>query len=141
MTVNLTNLNWLAIAVAAIAAFLLGGAWYTAMFGKLWVKLHGWSDAEVKAIQARRPPPVFFGTMIACYFIIAVAIAIVAGNIELPGAAAGAALGAVLWLLVTAVKLTDHIAAGTAMGVFFIDTAFHFIYLIGIPAMLAAWTS
>jgi hypothetical protein len=38
---SLHNLNWLAILVAAISAFALGGLWYSALFAKAWQKETG----------------------------------------------------------------------------------------------------
>lgn len=36
---DMTSINWLAILVAGISAFVLGGVWYSpALFGKAWMK-------------------------------------------------------------------------------------------------------
>jgi Protein of unknown function (DUF1761) len=44
---DLMHLNWLAIFLAALAMFLLGAVWYTALFGKRWQALLGFSDEYV----------------------------------------------------------------------------------------------
>ena len=67
MHLNLESVNWLAVLVAGIATFFLGAVWYMALFGKTWQRLHGYSDEKVKQMQAAKPPPVFFGTMIASF--------------------------------------------------------------------------
>ena len=36
MKLDLSGLNYWAVLAAAVATFMLGGAWYTALFGKLW---------------------------------------------------------------------------------------------------------
>ena len=37
-----SNANWLAIAVAAVAYFMVGGLWYSkALFGRAWVRTTG----------------------------------------------------------------------------------------------------
>ena len=42
MKIDLNTLNWLAIVVAAVSAFLLGYFWYSPMlFGKRWMKESG----------------------------------------------------------------------------------------------------
>src|SRR5690349_13094429 len=39
--------------VAALAAFMLGALWYSPMlFAKAWVAAHGYTEADVKAMQA-----------------------------------------------------------------------------------------
>jgi hypothetical protein len=51
-------INWLAVIAAAIASFVLGGAWYSpALFGNAWMKASGMT--EEKAKQANMP--VVFG--------------------------------------------------------------------------------
>ncbi|HNI11929.1 MAG TPA: DUF1761 family protein, partial [bacterium] len=39
------SLNWLAIIVASISAFVLGGIWYSPlMFGNAWMKVAGMTE-------------------------------------------------------------------------------------------------
>ncbi|HMY36376.1 MAG TPA: DUF1761 domain-containing protein, partial [bacterium] len=43
------SLNWLAIIVASISAFVLGGIWYSPlMFGNAWMKVAGMTEESVK---------------------------------------------------------------------------------------------
>lgn len=43
------NINWMAVAAAALANFLLGGLWYSpALFGKRWQKENNLSDEALK---------------------------------------------------------------------------------------------
>lgn len=43
----LSDLNWLAVIVAAVAFFALGGAWFVPkMFGDVWTKAIGWQPSE-----------------------------------------------------------------------------------------------
>jgi hypothetical protein len=42
--------NWIAVGVAGVSAFALGGVWYSpALFGKAWMKENNLSMEEVKA--------------------------------------------------------------------------------------------
>jgi hypothetical protein len=42
--------NWIAVAVAGVSAFVLGGVWYSpTLFGKAWMKENSFSEADVKA--------------------------------------------------------------------------------------------
>jgi uncharacterized protein DUF1761 len=41
------HVNWLAVLAAALASFVLGGLWYSALFAKPWQAAAGLSDAEV----------------------------------------------------------------------------------------------
>ena len=82
------NINWLAVLVAGGATFMLGGLWYTALFGKLWQRLHGYSDEKMKEMQARKPPPMFFGLMIVCYMVLAAVVAVIAATFNISSGSA-----------------------------------------------------
>ena len=43
------ELNWLAVVIAALASFLLGGLWYSpVLFGKAWQRETGLTDEQLK---------------------------------------------------------------------------------------------
>jgi hypothetical protein len=48
----MVSLNWTAIIIIAIGNFVLGALWFSAFFGKLWMRIHHGdrkiSDAEMK---------------------------------------------------------------------------------------------
>ena len=136
---NLAEINWLAVLVAAFATFMIGGVWYTALFGKLWQKLNGYSTEKLAEMKAERPPPVFFGTLIVCYAVVALIMAILVTTFNVTGAADGALLGLLLWIMAAAVGLTGHIASDKPMGAFAIDAAYQFIYLLMTGAIIAGW--
>ena len=60
---DFTQINWLASAVAAFIAFVLGGLWYGPVFGKQWQALAGVTDEMIANGMAdtsgpkNRPPP------------------------------------------------------------------------------------
>lgn len=138
--IDLTQLNYLAIIVAGFATFMLGGVWYTALFGKLWQQLQGITDEQKQEIQKRRPPAVFFGGMFACYLVVSFAVAAVFSSLGVTTAAGGALFGLLLWVGPTAaVGMTGHIASGKPMGVFYIDASFQLIFMVMIGAILGVW--
>lgn len=139
ITFEFARPNWLGIAVVAFVAFMLGGAWYTALFGKIWVRLQGWSEAEVKERQAKMSPAKFFGGMLICYFIVAFGVDALIQMSGMQVALQGALLGFILWLIVTAVRMTDHLASGKHLGLYLIDSAFQLIFLVGMGATLGGW--
>jgi hypothetical protein len=46
---SFAGLNWIAIIVAAIAAFGVGAAWYGVLFSKQWLAAVGKTEAEIRA--------------------------------------------------------------------------------------------
>jgi small-conductance mechanosensitive channel len=134
------DVNYLAVLVAALAAFLLGGLWYTALFGRKWRELQGITEEKVKEMQARRPPAAFFGGMMASYLILALAMAWLFGGLGIDSAASGMIAGLLIWLgPAAAIGMTGHLASDKPIGVYAIDTSFQLLYLIGMGAILGGW--
>jgi hypothetical protein len=86
------EVNWLAILAASVAAFVLGGAWYSPLlFGKKWQAAAGLSDETLKSGN----PAIIFGGAFLLALLASWMFALFLGpRPELPlGAAAGAAAG------------------------------------------------
>lgn len=58
------NINYLAVAVAAVAAFLLGWGWYT-VFGKVWMSALGKSKEECDKTE-HSPTPLIIAA-VSCF--------------------------------------------------------------------------
>jgi len=52
------HFHWLAIILAALAGFLVGGLWYGPLFGKAWMKARGITEADARTANM----PMIFGT-------------------------------------------------------------------------------
>ncbi len=73
---SLSDLNWLAILVAAVAFFAAGALWYQPkVMGARWMKATG-----VDPSKASPNPGIFVGTLIA-YFLMAMVLAMIARGI------------------------------------------------------------
>jgi hypothetical protein len=142
MSFKLSEINFWAVAVAALVAFGIGGVWYTALFGKQWVKLQGYSADKVKEMQTRRPPSVFFGGMIASYLVLALVLALLLGAMPEKTALGGAALGCIVWLgPAAAIGMTGWMASDKPLGVYLIDAGCQLVYLVLMGLILGAWHS
>ncbi len=140
MTIDFASINYLAVLTAAFATFMLGGLWYTAILGRQRLALLGWDDQKVAAAQKRMPPPVFFTIMFACYVLVALVMALLAGALGVDSLTEGLMLGAIVWAgFALAIGLTGHIAADVKHGVFGIDAAFQLIFLLLMGAIIGAW--
>lgn len=137
---DVTAINYLAVGVAAVITFMLGGVWYAPLFGKAWAKAHGLSEEYLKELQTRRPPALFFGGMLVCYLVLAFVLAVIfrAGSIDT--VAAGAKWGLILWIApIAALKMTDHIASGKPWAAYGIDAGFQLIALVVTGAIVGGW--
>ena len=139
MNLDWSAINFLAVATSALATFFLGALWYTALFGKQWRSLHGYTEERLRAMQAKRPPAIFFSVLLVCYFIIALVLAIFVTIFRIDTAMTGAVLGFVFWLGSTAIQMTGHIASDKPMGALLIDVGYQFIYLLMMGAILGGW--
>lgn len=102
---DFASVNWVAVGVAAVSAFVLGGLWYGPLFGKPWQSFMKLSDEDLKG---RGHPAVIFGGAFLLTLVQAACLAAL-----LP---AGAGIGA-------------GAALGLVLGVAFVATAFGVNYL------------
>ena len=70
---NFADINWVAVLVAAVSAFLLGGIWYGPLFKNAWCREAG-IDPEAKP---KNHPATVFGTAFAAALVAAAAFAII----------------------------------------------------------------
>lgn len=139
MNLGLGDLNWLAIVTTTVATFFLGGAWYSAL-SKVWIEMHGYTPEQVARMKQLRPPPLFFGGMVAAYFVMSVVVALLVKNLVAPSAANGALLGLLLWLGVALpIGFTAWLASDKRAGVYAIDLSYQLVFLVMTGTVLAAW--
>jgi Protein of unknown function (DUF1761) len=140
MSIALSQINYWAVLVAGFVTFFLGGLWYTALFGQVWVKLHGYSPEQVAAMKAKRPPAVFFGGMIACYLLVALVVAVLLQWMQVDSALHGVLAGTLLWLgPAAAIAMTAHIASDKPLALYGIDASFQLLFLALMGAILGGW--
>lgn len=139
MTLNFADVNWLAVGVAAIATFFLGGIWYTAL-SKPWQRLHGYTDEQIKEMKKIRPPAVFFGGMIVSYAVLAAVLGVLFATFGIASLTTGLMMGLLLWLgIALPIGITAWIASNKPLGAFAIDFAYQLAFLLMVSAILGAW--
>lgn len=71
------NLNWLAVIVAALSTFLIGGLWYSSLlFENGWLKANNLNQEDLK----NRNMPLVFGLSFLLSFIMALNLALFIGQ-------------------------------------------------------------
>ena len=88
-----SELNWLAIAVGALAYFMLGAVWYSMLFKNVWIRTSG---VDMNSPRAKKGGAGIMLMTIILEFVTAVGIAILANRI---GATGGIISGVKLGLL------------------------------------------
>ncbi len=97
-----TEIHWLAVIVAGVAAFLVGGVWYGALFSKAWMAARGVTKESMEAAGAKNNVGMLFGITFVLDLVMAFILDHVLGTYNYPGLsdtlmiAGGVALGFVI---------------------------------------------
>jgi len=132
----ISNINFLAVIVAAFSAFFIGWLWYGPLFGKKWMELNGFSKENVQ--QGGLPLP-------ALMLINYVATALAALSLAMfLGAEADAIFGifagmmiAVFWIATS--RLNDVLYERKPMGLFWINVGYNVVIYVVMGAILGGW--
>ena len=133
------EINWIAVVVAAVACFLLGGLWYSpVLFAKRWVALIGKSEAELKASAGSMP--MSYLVVLLCGLVTAWVMALVVGNFAPASAVDGALIGALCWLgFAGATSYGTALFSGKPKALWLIDSGFNLVSFIVAGVILAVW--
>ena len=127
------ELNWLAVVIAALASFLLGGLWYSpVLFGKAWQRETGLTDEQLKQGNMAR----IFGLS----FILALLAAWNFGNFlgPRPSLALGIGAGASAGLLWVAGSFgINYLFERKSLKLFLINGGYHTLQFAIIGLVLA----
>jgi hypothetical protein len=138
------HVNWLAILVAGIVIFMLGGLWYSpVLFAKKWIALQNKTEEQMRAEAAAANMPLMYASAFITGLIIAWAMAMVFAHIAngMPmNAAHGALFGALLWLgFAATTSYATVLFSGKPRQLWFIDTAYNLVSFVLAGIILAVW--
>jgi hypothetical protein len=132
---HLGEVNWLAVIVATIAAFLLGGLWYSKkLFGTKWMQEIGLTEESIDQTHVART----FITTFVLQFIAATALAVYLGSDSnlMSGLLSGGLIG-LLWIA-TAYGIT-YLFEQRTMRLFLINAGFYVVQFALMGTILGAW--
>ena len=139
-------INWLAVFVAAIVMFILGGLWYSPfLFAKRWIALMNRTEEQMRADMAAANMPVMYISAFVCAFVTAVVMGhfiahLAELNVVVPSAAHGALFGFVCWLGFAApTSYATAIFSSTAKQKWVIDTGYNLVSFVLAGIILAVW--
>ena len=127
------EVNFFAVIAAALAAFVVGGVWYSPkLFGKLWAK-HSNQPTEKK----RHKPFVYLFSLLF-YFISAWAFALLIGPdaTVLLAVYAGAAVGLLFVMMCFGI---NYLFSGRSVVLLLIDGAYHIVQFLIYGLVLGLW--
>jgi len=138
MTIDLAQLNWLAIAAAAVVAFIIGGLWYGLIFGKTWINVHGYTDEQIKAMA--KGQGLAFGLIFLADVIGAIVLAIFIDMLDTVSVVNGIVVGLLAWVgFVVVSEAKNNIAHRKSVKAFALDIGYSMVVLIAMGAILGGW--
>lgn len=135
------NVNVWAVLVSTLAAFIIGGLWYSpVLFANAWTKGQGWSEAQCAAHKAKGCAGPF-ATALITYGVMAWIMSVIATQMKMPGdwmCALG--YGFTCWLgFSMPITLTNAKFSGTPTCVWAIDAGYSLVSLIAMAEVLLLW--
>lgn len=131
--------NWLAIIVAAVVAFLIGGLWYSPLlFARQWMAAHAHSPEDVARMKADAPRA--YGISLVGFLVMAFILQMVLNHVDAHTWQSGALWAAHLWLgFAVTIGLMANVYSGKSFSVFLIDAGYQLVYFLVMGAILGAW--
>jgi hypothetical protein len=134
-----TDVNWIAIIVAAIAAFALGALWYSrTLFGRQWMAAHGHTPEKLAAMQSSMGKTYAFSFI--TYLIMAMVIALLMGLTGGNSVVQGIVIAVLAWLgFGFTIGLNSNLFSDKPATAFMIDAGYQFVHVIVMGAIIGAW--
>ena len=131
---DFSSLNWFAILVATIAAFVLGGLWYGPIFGEAWLKAVGKKKEDLDA------SPMPFVISFFCALITAIVLSAIIhtiGDVDLVG---GILIGLLTSIGFIATGMaSDYAFCGWGKPLYLIQSGYRVTYGVIMGAILGGW--
>lgn len=118
--------NWLAVVLAALGGFVVGGLWYGPLFGKAWMAERGFTEEELKsAPMGRIYGTAFVLSVISAIFLAHLLTHFATGWREVMMISSGVALG----FIIPAIG-TNYLFSRASMKLFLIDAGYWLVFYL-----------
>lgn len=135
MLTAFAHLNWLAVALAAIAYYLLGAAWFTPLFGKAWDR----SIGHDRSTATKFGPDYYLVPLVSAIFV-SLALGLILATLAPPSFGEALIVGVVIGFGVAAAvsinnALTPHTPHPYLFGA--VTGGYHFVGIVIVSAIIA----
>jgi hypothetical protein len=132
------DVNYLAVAAAAILAFGFGSLWYGVVLAKPWMAAQGFTREELEADSGSRGKT--FGLTFLVYLFLALVMAMLVDLTKPATVEQGVWLGLMAWFgFMVPVNLTGVLYARKGLALFVIDAVYQLIIALMVAAVVTAW--
>lgn len=131
---SMESINYFAVIVAALSAFIIGGLWYSLLFAKSWANENGFSEEELRKGNMGK---IFGGSFILSLIISFVFVLFLGPERNgIVGASAGFMTG--LFWVATAMGIT-YLFERKTLKLFLINAGYHVITFTIVGLILGIW--
>ena len=133
------HINYLAVLVAGVVIFMLGGLWYSpVLFAKRWIALQGKTMEEMQA--AGGSMPVMYVQALICGLVTAWVLAILLGFLPVLDVMRGVKLAVICWLGFAGVtSYATALFSSKPKALWVIDSAYNLVSFIAAAVILTIW--
>lgn len=128
------TINYFAVLVAGLSAFVIGGLWYSVLFAKAWMEENGFDEEKLKNANMAK----IFGGSFIFSIIISFVLALFLGpeRNAMMGATAGFMAG--LFWVATAMGIT-YLFERKSLKLFLINAGYHVVTFTIMGLILGLW--
>ena len=130
------GVNYWAVLVSALSAFVVGWFWYGPLFGKKWMKLNDFTEEQLR--KGSLSLPLIMGINYIATALAAFAIAMFIGAQANMGFGIFAGLMIAIFWIGTS-RLNDVLYEQKPMGLFWINVGYNVVIYAVMGAILGAW--
>jgi hypothetical protein len=117
------DINWLAVLVATVVTFVLGGVWYGPLFGRAWRSAEGQSEPQP---GRQKHPALVYGLSFVLMLIAAMALAVAIGPD--PNVAGSMGFGLIVGVGWVATSFgVNYLFAGRRLALFAVDAGYNVV--------------
>lgn len=135
------NFDVVPVLIAALAAFAVGGAWYSpALFANAWMSGHGYSAEKMVAMRATNPPVRTMTITFVSLIVMAGVLELLMEWLRIRGVKPGIGFAVLLWLGFTAtVTMISNVFSDKPLRVFLIDSGYQLVALAIMGGVIGGW--
>jgi hypothetical protein len=133
------QVNYLAVLVAAVVVFILGGVWYSpAVFAKKWVALQGKDPSVVTGMAG--PTPAMFIQVFICGLLISWGMAVLLNHFVNLTLTRGVLVAVLAWLsFAAATSYGSYLFSMKPKQLWAIDSGFNLVSFVLAAVILTLW--
>jgi hypothetical protein len=141
---EIPSINYLAVLVAGLVIFALGGLWYSpVLFAKRWIALQGRTEEQMRADAASANMPLMYASVFICGLLTAFVLDLIIVHIDPRFSMTplnGAVLGFLCWLgFAAATSYGTSLFSMRPRALWLIDSTYNLVSFVLAGIILAAW--